>query len=166
MIEVMICVVILAIASAVVIPMVGGRSDLKLSAAMRKLVADLQFAQNLAVATRDPVYIRFEANQYTLFRRAGSVSTAIDHPLDPGTFVVRFGTNATSGTLGAVSMARPNFGSGLNVVGFDSLGSPLLLDEVSSAKTTPGAAVAVTLTCGDVTKVLQVEPYTGEISVP
>ena len=164
--EVMVCVVILAIASAVVLPMVGNRSDLKLAAGMRKLVADLQYAQNLAVASRDPVYVRFEANQYTLFRRAGSLSQAIDHPIDPGTFVVRFGTNATAGTLASLAMAQPNFGSSLHVIGFDSVGSPVLLDELSSTKTSLAAAAAVILTCEGDSKTLKVEPYTGEITVP
>lgn len=166
MIEVMVCVVILAIASAIVVPMIGGRADLKLSAATRKLVADLQYAQNLAIATRDPVYIRFEPNKYTLFRRAGSVSTTIAQPIDPGSFVVQFGSAATYGALKQIAMAQPNFGSRLNSVGFDSLGAPLVLDEVTSTKTSLATAASVTLTCETQSQQVKIEPYTGEISVP
>lgn len=166
MIEVMICVVILAIASAIVVPMIGNRSDLKLAAATRTLIADLQYAQNLAIATRDPVYVRFEANKYTLFTRAGTVSTTLTHPIDRSPFVVQLGSTSPVGTLRSIAMAKPNFGSGVYVVGFDSLGAPLLLDEATSTKTSPATAAAVTLTCDSLSQVLYVEPYTGEISVP
>ena len=166
MIEVMICVVIIAIASAVVVPMIGGRSDLKLAAAMRKMVADVQYAQSLSIATRDPVYVRFDANQYTVFRRVGTTSTTLTHPVDPGAFVVKFASTATSSTLRDIAMAKPNFGSTLNVIGFDSLGAPLTLNETTSAKTPLSASATVTLTCGGLSQSMLVEPYTGEISVP
>lgn len=165
MIEIMIVVVILAIVSAVALPMIGNRSDLKLAAATRRVLADLQYAQSLSIATRESVYIRFDTNTYSLCNRSGSTFTTLKNPIDQTTFLVRTGTNATDSQLRDVAIARPSFATA-SALGFDSLGAPFLINETTSVKSSLTSAVTITLSCGGQTQTLLVEPYTGEIAVP
>lgn len=164
MIEVMIVVVLLAITAAIAMPMVGNRSDLKLAAAARTMVGDLQYAQNYAVATRQGIYVKFEANKYTLCKKTGSTLVAITHPIDRGNFVVQFNGKGSS-ALGGVTLAVPNF-SGDSILMFDSVGSPFSYSELTTNKAALASRGSLTLTCGSVTQKVHVEPYTGEVSVP
>ena len=165
MIEVMIVVIILAITSAIALPMIGNRSDLKLAAAVRRALADLQYAQSLSIASRDSVYVRCDTNTYSLARRSGATFTTITHPIDQMSFVVTFGSGATDSQLKTVTFSKPAFATG-SALGFDSLGAPFLIAEATQAKTSLTSAVTLTLTCGGQTQTLLIEPYTGEIAVP
>lgn len=165
MIEVMIVVVILAITAAVVVPMVGNRSDLKLAAATRRMLADLQYAQSLSIATRESVYIRFNTNTYSLCRRSGTTFTTIAQPIDKMPFTVVTGSGSSDSQLKSVSIAKPTFASA-SALAFDSLGAPYLINETTLAKTSLTSSVTLTLSCGGQTQTLLIEPYTGEIAVP
>src|SRR5437763_7201143 len=67
LVEVLAVVVIMGIAAAIAIPFMGTRDDLRVTAATRNVVADLIYAQNTAITTGVPVYVRFDstANKYT-----------------------------------------------------------------------------------------------------
>src|SRR4051812_47762470 len=58
--EILAVVVILGIASAIIIPQIGTRDDMRVKAAARTLIADLIYAQNLAISTGQTVYVRFD----------------------------------------------------------------------------------------------------------
>lgn len=167
MIEVMIVVILLAITAAIAMPMVGNRSDLKLAAAMRTMTGDVEYAQNYAIATRQSVYVKFVADQYSVCTLVNGNLVPIANPLTKMNFVVDFnGTSGTSpGVLAGVTMAKPSF-SGDSVLAFDSLGAPFRYAETSATKTTLTTRAQVTVTCGSQTSSLYVEPYTGEVSVP
>lgn len=164
LVEVMITVVILAISAAVVVPMIGDRSDVKLSSATRKLIADLQYAQNLAIATRQPTYVKFVADQYSVCRLDGSTLTPIKHPVDKFDFVVTLGSTAPSGISG-VGMAQATF-DGSTVLVFNTVGAPLSFNETTQAQAALTAQAQVTLACGGQTQLVNIEPYTGEITAP
>src|SRR5215475_9916349 len=51
LVEILAVVVILGIASAIIIPQIGSRDDMKAAAAARVLIADLIYAQNLAISS-------------------------------------------------------------------------------------------------------------------
>ena len=165
MIEVLIVVLILGITTAVVMPLVGNRSDMKLAAAARTLMADMQYGQNLAIATRTPIYIRFDTNAYSLCTKAGTTLSTIIHPVTKMTFSAQFGATASSSVLSGVTLTKPSFG-GDAVIVFDSLGVPSSYNEASALKTSLVAQAQITLTCGGQQQVICIEPYTGEISVP
>src|SRR4051812_48658675 len=93
LVEILAVVVIIGIASAIVIPQIGNRDDLKGAAAARVLVADLIYAQNLAVATQSTTYVKFDTanNKYTILTAASSGGDTIaKHPLTQQNYVVMF----------------------------------------------------------------------------
>src|SRR5690554_2963790 len=81
LVEILVVLVILGIASAIVIPQISSRDDLRAAAAARIIVADLVYAQNRAIATNVNQCIRFDADgqQYVL-TEAGSLAP-ISHPV-------------------------------------------------------------------------------------
>src|SRR5687768_3580673 len=68
LVEILAVIVILGIASAIIIPQIGTRDDMRARAAARNLVADLIYAQNLAISSGKVVYVRFDVanNKYSL----------------------------------------------------------------------------------------------------
>src|SRR3954469_25309398 len=77
LIEILSVVVILGIASAIIIPHMGTRDDLKNTAAARIVVSDLIYAQNLAISTGTPVWVRFDTatSTYSLITSPSSAKT-------------------------------------------------------------------------------------------
>src|SRR4051812_24800357 len=97
LVEILAVVVIIGIASAIVIPQIGSRDDLKGAAAARVLVADLIYAQNLAVATQSTTYVKFDTanNKYSLLTVANSGGdTFAKHPLTQQNYTVTFGSSS------------------------------------------------------------------------
>src|SRR5688500_8415136 len=74
LVEILAVIVILGIASAIVIPQIGTRDDMRVKAASRTLIADLIYAQNLAISTGQVVYVRFDVagNSYSLLTNPSS----------------------------------------------------------------------------------------------
>jgi hypothetical protein len=128
-------VVILGIASAIVAPQLGSRSDIKIRAAARLLVADLMYAQNNAIAQQKWIYVRFDAagEKYSVMDGAGANATdtsrIIKHPVTKAEFTTKLGV-ATDRRLGDVKIKTVTFnGVDTNyrpefVIAFDELGVP------------------------------------------
>src|SRR6476661_4283988 len=74
LVEILAVLVIIGIASAIVIPQLATRDDLRAAAAARILVADLIYAQNMAISQQRPIYVRFDKanNKYSLLSVANS----------------------------------------------------------------------------------------------
>src|SRR5580765_4149772 len=90
LVEILAVVVILGIASAIIIPNMGTRDDLRTAAAARTLVADLIYAQNQAITSGKMVYVRFDTanNKYTLLTTANSGGdVAMTNPITQTTYV-------------------------------------------------------------------------------
>jgi MSHA pilin protein MshC len=172
LIEILVVVVILGIASAIVIPQIGSRDDLSDASAARAMMADLIYAQNLAIAQQKPYYVRFYGQQYSVCDSNALVP--IDHPLKPalndGKYIVTFGNQATPTPSGVtpglerVSLVEPSF-LGQTVLGFDELGQPFAFDPSTSTSTTMTSAGTIQLTSGTTTLTITVQPFTGEMSV-
>jgi type II secretion system protein H len=175
LIEILMVVVILGIASAIVAPQLGSRSDIKIRAAARLLVADLMYAQNNAIAQQKWIYVRFDAagEKYSVMDGAGANATdtsrIIKHPVTKAEFTTKLGV-ATDRRLGDVKIKTVTFnGVDTNyrpevVIAFDELGVPYVYcyDLNNTNELLDGT---VELECGKDTIKVLVERYTGEIKV-
>jgi prepilin-type N-terminal cleavage/methylation domain-containing protein len=164
LIEILVVVLILGIASAVIIPQLGSRDDINAAAAARLVMADIIFAQNSAIVQQKKFYIDFTTpNRYAIYDDA-SLSTPVNHPIRKDAFVTLFGQRGTP--TQAVSTGDVDFG-GYKVLQFDELGTPSGFDTASKNEfpltATPGT---VQIKSGTYTLTIQIQPYTGEINIP
>jgi type II secretion system protein H len=166
LIELTIVVLILAIVAAIVVPMVGNRSDLRLAGAARRITADLQYAQALAISTQVPQYVRFSANRYELMTRApaSNALVASTHPIEKTNFTVDFNSTTTTSELVGVTLDAATF-NGTNAIVFDSQGAPSSYNASTGVSTPLGARATLTLRSGSQSLSVYVEAYTGEIAV-
>src|SRR5687767_3290316 len=72
LVEILMVVLIIGIASAIIIPQMGTRDDMRATAAARTLISDLVYAQSLAISSGSYVYVKFDTanNRYTLLSTA------------------------------------------------------------------------------------------------
>ncbi|HEY8667332.1 MAG TPA: prepilin-type N-terminal cleavage/methylation domain-containing protein [Tepidisphaeraceae bacterium] len=163
LVEILIVVVILGIASAVIVPKIGTRDDLKASAAARMVMADLIYAQNRAIAQQKKQYVQFDtaAQKYAVYD-ATPLATPITHPVTKNSFVTMFGTGGTPG-LTESALASVNF-DGQTTVAFDELGQPLAYTAATNSTAALGTGTIV-VRCGSNSLTISIEAYTGEISV-
>jgi prepilin-type N-terminal cleavage/methylation domain-containing protein len=163
MIEILIVVSILAISAMLVVPMVGSRTDLRLAAASRKVSADLQYVQANAITTRQNHFIRFTSNSYEVLLRPSTSLTPAVHPVDRGDFTVLFNSSTNPDLLG-VTLDTTTVGTG-TVLMFDNLGTPLAYNATTNTSTALTTRVTMTIRCQGRSVQVNVEPYTGEITV-
>jgi prepilin-type N-terminal cleavage/methylation domain-containing protein len=164
LIEILVVVVILGIISAVIVPQIGSRDDMKVSSAARALTADLAYAQNLAITSQKRVYVRFDAAAET-YKVITSISpeTIVTHPVLLSPFSVALGANATSAPLKDVLVDTVGF-DGQPIVAFDEMGIPYGVTTAGVAAAL-NAAGTVVLKAGSNQLTVSVEPYTGELRV-
>lgn len=165
LIEVTIVVLILAIVVGAVVPMMGSRSDIRLAAAARKMTADLQYAQALAISTQVSQYVRFGANQYELMARAASGNSLVAsvHPTDKTNFTVVFDNASAMPELTDVTLDAATFGGQTTLV-FDSQGMPSSYNATTGVAAPLGSRATLVLRSGALSMNVYVEAYTGEIS--
>ncbi|MDY7009239.1 MAG: GspH/FimT family protein [Planctomycetota bacterium] len=146
LIELIVALVVLAVAAAIIIPYATGTSGFQASAAARMIMSDLEYAQNQAITTQTPVSVTFavSSNSYTVSNASGTLI----HPISKQAYVVDFDT---SRGFGNVSMSSANFG-GASVVTFDALGAP---DNNGT----------VTVVAGAHTYTVTVAPISGRVTV-
>jgi len=167
LIEILCVVVILGICSAVIIPQIGSRDDLRVSAAARVVVADVMYAQNRAISTQQKHFLNFSGQQYTLRSRisdTSSMSTVI-HPITKSDYITGFGTSPSTSGLEGCTLNNWSFGSGINVLGFDELGAPFAYNSSTGAITALTTAATIQVRCGSQIVTISIEPFTGESSV-
>jgi len=163
LVEILMVVVILGIASAIIVPQIGSQDDLRTAAAARLIIADLSYAQNRAIAQQKKHYVRFFGQQYSVCD--STALTAIDHPLKPaqssGKYVITFGPGGTNG-LEKSSIGTVDFAS-QTIIGFNDLGEPFAFDGVTETPLMSTGTIIVQ--SGDIPLTIQIEPFTGEASV-
>ncbi|MFW6154800.1 MAG: GspH/FimT family pseudopilin [Planctomycetota bacterium] len=147
LVEILVVLVILSIATAVVIPRVSNMGDLQVAAAARTAMADLQFAQNEAIVSQRPVTALFDLDQGLYELRYADDGQLLTHPVNKSSFRVRLAD--TAGTDNVTILAA-DFGGETSVV-FDALGSP-------------SSDGAVTFIAGGFRQRLDVAPVTGRIT--
>ena len=146
LVEILVVVVILAIAAAVVVPHILDTGDFQAVAAARLVACDLQYAQNVAITSQVPVTVTFDVsgNSYTLSNASGPLI----HPMSKTAYTADFDT---AGGFEQFNVLSASFG-GTAAVTFDELGTP----------SSPGT---ITLQAGPYMYVISVAAATGRVSV-
>ncbi len=154
LIELMMVMIIMAIAAMIVVPVVTGASGYQISSAARLVAADIEYARQLAITTGLVHSVVFDAagESYQIQDNAGNV---VSHPLRPGTDYIQ---HFPSSSLSKVTIQSVDF-DGDATVKFDYLGSPLNSSDSSLN------AGTVTLESQGHTAVIEVEPLTGYVNV-
>jgi len=147
LLEVLIVVVILAIASMIAVPMFSSAATLQLDSAVNMIASDLEYAKSLAISRSQDYTVVFDvpANRYQIEDQSGNV---LPHPVKKGfSYVVDLATEG----LGKVSLVEVNFG-GTSQVKFDCLGSP-------------DNGGTIRLQAAGVERIVTVEPVTGYVTI-
>ena len=171
LVEILMVVVILGIASAIIIPAIGNRDDMRAAAAGRVLVADLIFAQNQAITTGRKVYVRFDVanNKYALCTAVATLGdTYVTHPITQASYVQQFGPSARGWEMVTLQSAVVN---GINplyqpefTLAFDEIGAPFVYcyDDDVTDDLQDGTII---VKAGQFTNTIRIAPATGEISI-
>jgi prepilin-type N-terminal cleavage/methylation domain-containing protein len=175
LVEILMVVVILGIASAIAIPFMGSRDDMRVTAAARNLVADLIYAQNEAITTGKPVYVRFDLanNNYSLLTDPVSTGpnygTLLSNPISHNNYITQFG--ASSSGYEKVAIDSTTVFDGIDAayvnettIGFDEIGAPYAWDYSLDGQSDLKDGKIV-LTAGSFSITVTISPATGEISV-
>lgn len=160
LIEILVVVVIIGIASAVILPQISSRDDLRAASAARALMADLLYAQNRSIALQKMQGVQFNTatNSYQVVDLSSGSAVVITHPVNQSSYVVTLGT----GSLPNVAIASPTF-DGQTTVAFDSMGVPYSWSAASGQA--PLVAGSVQVKAGTNTLTVTVAPYSGEVTV-
>jgi prepilin-type N-terminal cleavage/methylation domain-containing protein len=155
LIELMIVVVILAIAAAIVVPMASSAGSMQLRAAGNMVAADLEYAKSMSISRGQKYSVVFDPTNGAYWVKDQNGNT-IAHPVNQGSlYSVSFPNDSR---LNQVNIANVSF-DGTNAVSFDYLGSPF---NGSGGNLNSGVII---LQAGGLTKTVNVEPVTGYISV-
>jgi prepilin-type N-terminal cleavage/methylation domain-containing protein len=162
LVEILIVIVILGIVSAVIVPQIGNRDDLRGAAAARIVMSDLIYAQNLGISRQQTHYVRFGANTYSIYT-VPTGGTPITHPVNKSPYTVNFGSTGSNGLTSTVVTSRSFDGQA--TLAFDELGTPYSYNSTTTAFTPLANDGTIVLTTGSYALTISVEPFTGEISV-
>ena len=171
LIEIMVVLVIMAIAATIAVPYVANTSSTKLSSAGRMVMSDLFYAQNVAITNQSPVTITFymgdatKGTGYAVTDSTGALVHAPDNQDMNRRFVQSSSDLYRQTTIQSLKFENTTSTTGTITMQFSPLGEP---------QTSAGASLSypVTLTLkmasGTSTATLQliIQPATGEISAP
>jgi prepilin-type N-terminal cleavage/methylation domain-containing protein len=160
LIELIVVVVILGIASLIAVPMMSSAADMQVRSAANRIAADLDYAKNLAMTHQKAFSVVFVPGSESYDIRETSTDTLINDPMRPGsTYEVNFTADSR---LSRVNIVSSNFDSDIsNAVTFDYLGNPYSGKGVTSAL----AVGRITLQADNFTLYVDVEPVTGYITI-
>lgn len=155
LVEILIVVTLLGIAGAVVVPQIGSTDVLRVQAAVRTVVADINFAQSDALARQEARALVFDTlnNTYTLVEVPGNT---VDPPNNT-VYTVDFNNTRK---FHDSRIVEANF-DGDSTLLFDELGGPI----ASPGSTTPSGGGLVKVTGSGAQFEIRVEAYTGRVTV-
>jgi MSHA pilin protein MshC len=164
LVEILTVVVILGIVSAVVVPQLGSRDDLRAASATRQVMADLIYAQSRAIATQHKQYVQFNGNQYTISSRSDDLAplAPITHPITKEPYIQSVGVANTP--LEKVKINSVNF-AGTSWVCFDEFGAPFTYDPNTNTQTILSSIGTIEIRSGSEKLTISIEPYTGDTRV-
>ncbi len=155
LIELIVMMVIIAIAAVLAVPMMSSAADVQVRSAANMIAADLEYAKSMAISRQQNHSVVFDAaNESYEVRNSGGV---IEHPVKAGSnFVVDLQSDSR---LSRVDIARADFDPDSQPsVTCVSLGSPY-------SGTNPLNSGQISLQAGSFTMTVNVEPMTGYITV-
>jgi prepilin-type N-terminal cleavage/methylation domain-containing protein len=155
LIEILIVVVILGIAGALVIPTFGQTEILRIQAAVRTIVSDINLAQSDALARQQQRALVFDvpANRYVIVEVPGGV-------IDPNLNRIRSVNLNNAHKFHTTRLETVDF-DGQPVLVFDSMGGPV----VAPGSNAPGTGGTIVISGSGSIFEIKVEAYTGRVSV-
>ncbi len=148
LIEIIIVIVILAIAAMTAIPLMSSGGSVQIRSAANMIAADLEYAKSMAISRGQDYSVEFTPSNesYCIKDKNGTI---IDHPVKKGfDYIISFQNDSR---LNKVDITNVNF-NGTFGVKFDSLGSP-------------DYGGTINLNANGPTATITVEPVTGYISI-
>ena len=148
LIEILLVIVILAIAGVTTIPMLSSGASMQIRSAANMIAADLEYAKSMAISRGQDYSVVFltGSDNYRIEDQGGNV---IPHPVKKGfDYEINFSNDSR---LNKVDIVSAGFGGGYTVT-FNCLGSP-----------DNGGTIG--LNANGITATITVEPVTGYISV-
>ena len=138
----------------------GGLDEIKLDNAVKKLVSDLRYAQQLAVSTQSRHGLTIDSTQiYSVHDDNSGADTDIDDPTNLGVpFIVDFDTYQ-QGQLSGVRFTSTTPFCGGGVMEFDSLGAP-----TDTGGTLLGCTPSLVLIYLGDTRTITIEQNTGRLT--
>ena len=153
-IEILIVVVIIAIAAMMAIPMMTSAGSMQIRSAANMIAADLEYAKSMAISRQKIYAVVF--NESTESYQIEDPDGIIDHPVKKGfKYIVNFSNDSR---LDKVDIADVDFDA-TSEIKFDYLGSPY------NGSNNPLNSGVITLQAGEATTTITVEPVTGFISI-
>ncbi|MBX3377440.1 MAG: prepilin-type N-terminal cleavage/methylation domain-containing protein [Phycisphaeraceae bacterium] len=155
LVEVLIVVTLLGIASALVIPNVNSTEVLRVQSTVRAIVADITFAQSDALARQQGRAVIFDAenNAYAIVEVKSS-------SLNPATDTIQRVDLRNKRKFHDSTIESVNFDGG-NVLVFDEMGGTV----TAPASTTPSAGGSLVISGSGSRFRIAVEAYTGRVTV-
>ena len=169
LIEIIVVMVILAVAAMIAVPMMSSAADMQVRGASNRLAADLEYAKNMAITHQRPFTVVFDNSAgnsgYAVQRRdADDDLETILNPISQQPFDVRF---ALERSLSRVRIISAGFvGSDSTTTGsvtFDYLGTPH--SGLRANNMLNSGEIELRDTAGNLTLTVVVEPMTGYISI-
>ncbi len=158
LIEMLCVILILAIAAVIVIPQINSRGDLKAAAASRAIMADFVYAQTRAIDRQTTEYITFNAAAQTYALQEGTPPATLTNPVTQSPYVQVFGGSGFT----EVTLTSAAF-DGKTTIAFDEIGAPYSYDSITGQAAL--ASGQIKIASDGFTMTLNVQPYTGEITV-
>ncbi|MCD6365257.1 MAG: GspH/FimT family pseudopilin [Planctomycetes bacterium] len=152
LVELMVVVVIIAIGAMMTVPYMMNTDDTQVTAAARMITCDLQYAQDSAITSQEPVKVVFDPAAETYKLVWSNTSVPLKHPMTKDDYEIDFSSERGFEGLDVVSAS---FGGAqpLEVI-FDEIGSP----DNSSTGT-------IILQAGSCEYVVSVAPATGRVTI-
>ena len=148
LIEIIIVVVILAIAAMTAIPLMSSAGSVQIRSAANMIAADLEYARSMAISRGQNYSVVFDESTESYSIKDQSVAV-IPHPVKKGfDYIIDFQNDSR---LNKVDITSVNFNSTDSVL-FDCLGSP-------------DNGGTISLNANGPTATITVEPVTGYISI-
>lgn len=158
LIEIILVIIVLGIIAVVVSLNLGSLGDIKLNNAVKKIVGDIRYAQQLAIATQSRHGLTIDSTQiYSVHKDTGGVDTDIKDPTNLGNdFIVNFDTYQ-QGQLTGVRFSSTTPFCGGSVIEFNSIGAPT---------DTNGTLLTCTSSIGFAgsSSTITIEPNTGKLT--
>lgn len=171
LIELLLIVAILGLASALLIPQLANRGSMEVQAAVRQIIADLSFAQSDALAHQEYRRVHFydDGTGYCIYRVTDADfadpfdEDEVDIIFDPladtdenGLYICKF---QQEGRYELVVVGDVIIDGGSRHVTFDELGGTV------SDLGVPGTGGSITITGGDFSYRINISPFTGKLTV-
>jgi Tfp pilus assembly protein FimT len=158
--EILIVVLIIAIAAMIAVPMMGSMDSMQIRTAANMIAADLEYAKSMAISRQKNYSVVFDlaADCYEVHDPNG----IIKHPVKKG-FDYRVDFSSDS-RVDRVIIESVNFDS-RDTITFDSLGSPHSGSGTPPPYLIEKGEIGLKTKAGDFTETIKVEPVTGFISI-